>query len=147
MRTSSRFTIAIHTLLAIAYFDGKEKTTSNFLAASVGVNPVIIRRTLGQLKDAGLVTVEAGVGGAALAKGADEITLLDVLDAAEPAEAESAVHHSPAGIFGFHEHPNPACPVGGQIHAVLDARLDAAEEAMRASLAQATIADLMDELK
>ena len=136
MRTSSRFTIAVHVLLAVAYFQGREKTTSDFLAASAGVNPVVIRRTLGQLRKAGLVTVEAGVGGAALARPAGQITLLDAFDAAE----------SGANLFGFHEHPSPACPVGGHIHEVLDSRLAAAQSALRASLAQTTIADLLAEL-
>ena len=137
MRTSSRFTIAVHILLAIAYFDGREKTTSDFLAASAGVNPVVIRRELGKLKQAGLVTVEAGVGGAALARDPAAITLLDVLDAVEDQQAP---------LFGFHERPNPACPVGGSMHRVLDKRLDKACDALRASLRASTLADLLAEL-
>ena len=50
MQIPSRFTIATHMLIIIA-LEGKEsKVTSDFLAASVGVNPVIIRKTLSQLK-------------------------------------------------------------------------------------------------
>ena len=75
MQFSSRFTIAVHILLAVNEFDGQCKTTSFFLGNSVNVNPVIIRKTLGQLKEAGLVTVEAGVGGASLAKDPKKITL------------------------------------------------------------------------
>ena len=63
MQFSSRLPVAVHILLAIVEFEGKEKTTSTFLAGSVNVNPVIIRNTLGQLKTAGLVTVKAGEGG------------------------------------------------------------------------------------
>lgn len=140
MRTSSRFTIAVHTLLAIAYFSGKLKTTSELLASGVGVNPVIIRRTLGSLKKAGLVTVEAGVGGASLTRPAECISLLDVLDAVE------ADGHGEVELFSFHEHPNPACPVGGSIHNVLDDRLGRARDAMRASLAETSIADLKNEV-
>lgn len=58
----------MHTLLAIEYFKDKYKTTSDFIANSVQVNPVIIRQVLGQLKKAGLVDVQAGSGGASLAK-------------------------------------------------------------------------------
>lgn len=78
MQISSRFTIAVHTLLCIARFSGSQKVTSAFIAGSVNVNPVVIRRTLGQLKEAGIVLVEAGVGGATLARPAERITLLDV---------------------------------------------------------------------
>ena len=50
MQVPSRFTIAIHMLVIVA-LEGKEnKITSDFLASSVGVNPVIIRKTLSQLK-------------------------------------------------------------------------------------------------
>ena len=55
MQIPSRFTIATHMLIIIA-LEGKEsKVTSDFLAASVGVNPVIIRKTLSQLKKAELI--------------------------------------------------------------------------------------------
>ena len=59
MQFSSRLPIAVHVLLCIHTFDGAEKLTSDFLAGSVNVNPVIIRNTLGKLKAAGLVTVDA----------------------------------------------------------------------------------------
>ena len=136
MQISSRFTIGVHTLLCIAYFED-EKVTSNFIAASVTVNPVVIRRTLGQLKAAGLVTVEVGVGGASLAKDPRDITLLDVFDAVESA---------PEDLFSFHENPNPACPVGRSIHPLLDAKLASAQEALRADLRKTTLADLLQEM-
>ena len=106
MQFSSRLPIAVHILLAIVEFEGKEKTTSTFLAGSVNVNPVIIRNTLGQLKTAGLVTVKAGEGGASLAKKPGDVTLLDIFDAVEKEEV----------LFHFHENPNPECPVGKNVH-------------------------------
>ena len=39
MQITTRFTIAVHIITAIDYFNGKEKVTSSFLAESVGVNP------------------------------------------------------------------------------------------------------------
>lgn len=138
MRTSSRFTIAVHILLAIGYFDGKEKTTSDFIAQSVGVNPVIIRRTLGQLKTAGLVTVEAGVGGASLARDPHEVTLLDVFDAVEADEGNA--------LFGFHGHPNLDCPVGKSIHTILDPKIGDAQDALRESLRETTLDELLSDL-
>ena len=136
MQFSSRFPIAIHILLAIAEFEGKEKTTSVFLAGSVNVNPVIIRNTLRQLKSAGLVTVKAGEGGAALAKEPKAITLTDVFDAVEKEEE----------LFHFHENPNPQCPVGKNVHAVLDNRLFAIQDAMREKMSSITLQDLIDDM-
>lgn len=136
MQFSSRLPIAVHILLAIAVFEGREKTTSNFLAGSVNVNPVIIRNTLGQLKSAGLVTVRAGEGGSALAKLPREITLKDVFEAVEKDEE----------LFHFHDAPNPKCPVGRCVHAVLDDRLAAVRNAMLSSMASVTLQELLDDL-
>ena len=48
-------------MLIIIALKGKEsKVTSDFLASSVGVNPVIIRKTLSQLKKADLISVARG---------------------------------------------------------------------------------------
>lgn len=46
MQISSRFTIAIHILICIETFKNDKKITSEFLASSVNVNPVVIRRML-----------------------------------------------------------------------------------------------------
>lgn len=130
MKISSRFTIAVHTLMVIDLFSGAEKTTSEFIAASVGVNPVVIRRTLQSLKAAGLVNVKAGSGGAELAKPLSDTTLLDVFFAVDAVDGE---------MFGFHSDPNPACPVGRNIHAVLDGYLLSAQTAFERELAAVTL--------
>ncbi|MFR2769365.1 MAG: hypothetical protein ACLTAI_14300 [Thomasclavelia sp.] len=44
MQISSRFTIAVHIFACIDTFKDDYKITSDFLAASVNVNPVIIRK-------------------------------------------------------------------------------------------------------
>lgn len=136
MQFSSRLPIAVHILLAIVEFDGREKTTSTFLAGSVNVNPVIIRNTLRQLKTAGLINVKAGEGGASLAKEPKEITLLDVFDAVEKEEE----------LFHFHENPNPECPVGKNVHAILDKRLFDIRKTMREKMKSITLQDLIDDL-
>lgn len=136
MQFSSRLPIAVHILLAIVEFEGREKTTSVFLAGSVNVNPVIIRNTLGQLKAAGLVTVKAGEGGASLAKQPEDITLMDIFDAVEKEEA----------LFHFHENPNPKCPVGKNVHAVLDRRLFSIQKAMQEQMESITLQDLIDDM-
>ncbi len=135
MQISTRFSMAVHTLLVIGYFAPEQRATSTFIAKSVNANPVVIRRVLGQLKDAGLVEVEMGLGGATLARDAEQITLLDVYRAVESSEEH---------LFSFHEDPNPACPVGRNIHAALDGELDAAQAALENRLAQTTLADLLD---
>ena len=138
MQFSSRLPIAAHILMCIVRFGEDCKITSDFLAGSVNFNPVIIRKTLGQLKKAGLVRVEAGVGGASLAKSPEEITLLDIFRAVEPKEEP---------LFHFHENPNPACPVGREVHGILSGYLDAAALAMENQLRAVTIQQLMEDLR
>ena len=138
MKITSRFTVAVHTLLVIHYFEGKEKTTSEFIAASVNVNPVVIRRTLLSLKAAGLVEVKAGSGGASIAKDLKGITLFDVYRAVDSVDGD---------IFHFHENPNPACAVGKNIHAVLDTHLADAQRALENELKKVTLYDLTQELQ
>ncbi|HEL2111109.1 TPA: Rrf2 family transcriptional regulator [Streptococcus suis] len=139
MQISSRFTIASHILVLLALEGEKEKQTSTSIAGSVGVNPVIIRNILAQLKEAGLVQVARGVGGARLAQAPDKITLLQVYQAVE-------LFGEKGKLFGFHEQPNPACQVGRNIHPLLDSRLENAQSALEKELEQTTIADLLAEL-
>ena len=46
MQISSRFTIAVHVLICIGTFRNDYKITSDFLASSVNVNHVVIRRII-----------------------------------------------------------------------------------------------------
>ena len=138
MKITSRFTVAVHTLLVINTFQDKVKTTSEFIASSVNVNPVVIRRTMQSLKAAGMIDVKAGSGGARLARRPEDITLFDVYSAVDSVEGD---------LFHFHENPNPACPVGKNIHAVLDGYLIAAQNAFENELKKTTLGDLTAELE
>ena len=134
MQISSRFTLAIHIFACIDTFGNERKVTSDFLAGSTNVNPVIIRKILGQLKGAGLITVARGTGGTAVARPLDQITFLDVYRAVECVEN--------GDLFHFHENPNTDCPVGRNIHHILDDKLHKVQDAMEKELASITLADL-----
>lgn len=137
MQISSRFTIAVHILICIETFKDDYKITSDFLASSVNVNPVVIRRLLQQLKKAGIINVKRGSGGAYIEKPLDEITLLDVYNAVECIDN--------GNLFHFHENPNSRCPVGSNIHAVLDKRLDSIQQAMEREMSSVTLQDIADD--
>ena len=136
MQISSRFTIATHMLIVLALEGKKQKLTSDILAGSVGVNPVIIRKTLSQLKNAGMITVARGTGGAEIAKDLKDISLLDVYSAVECLGKSGQ-------LFSFHDKPNPDCPIGKNIHNVLDDRLAAIQAAMEAELAQTSLDEVV----
>ena len=139
MQISSRFTVAAHVLICIEMFKNERKVTSDFLASSVNVNPVVIRRILQQLKGAGIVTVTRGSGGADTAKPLDEITLLDLYNAVECVDD--------GALFHFHEDPNQLCPVGRNIHAVLDGRLEDIQRVMEEQMKSVTIRDIVEDTK
>ena len=134
MQISSRFTLAVHIFACIDTFQNEYKVTSDFLAGSTNVNPVIIRRILGQLKSAGLVEVARGSGGATVAKPLKDITFYDIYKAVECVDSGE--------LFHFHENPNPACPVGRNIHHILDEKLERVQNAMERELKSITLEDV-----
>ncbi len=135
MQISSRFTIAIHILTAVDTFQDDYKVTSDFLAGSINVNPVIIRRTMQALKGAGLIEVKRGTGGMGIARPLKQITLLDIFNAVEPLENGQ--------LFHFHENPNTACPVGRNIHAGLDDKLFSIQAAMEDKMRSISLEDVI----
>lgn len=139
MQISSRFTIAIHIFACIDTFKNEYKLTSDFLAGSINVNPVVVRRLLLQLKAAELITVARGSGGAAIAKPLEEITFLDVYNAVECVDSGE--------LFRFHENPNIACPVGRNIHNVLDDKLYRIQKALEDEMRKITLADVIKDTK
>lgn len=139
MQISSRFTIAIHVLTCIENFKNDYKITSDFLASSVNVNPVVIRRLMQQLKNAGLIEVQRGTGGIEPARPLNKITFYDIYNAVECVDNGE--------LFHFHENPNPMCPVGRNIHTALDFRLDEVQNAMENEMKKITIADVVKTTK
>lgn len=137
MQISSRFTIAVQVFACISAFEDQYKITSNFLASSVNANPVVIRRILQQLKSAGLIEVKRGSGGATIAKPLELITLLDIFKAVECVDGGQ--------LFHFHENPNSQCPVGRNIHNVLDDRLQKIQTVMEDEMRKTTVADIVND--
>ncbi|GGI16295.1 Rrf2 family transcriptional regulator [Gottfriedia solisilvae] len=134
MKISSRFTVAVH-ILSLVTIENSALCTSEWIAESVNTNPVVIRRVMGKLKNAGLIQVRRGTGGASLLRPLKDISLLDVYHAVEVVEEGE--------LFQFHENPNPNCPVGANIQAVLELILNRAQEAMERILDEVTMEELV----
>lgn len=135
MQVSTKFTIAIHLLVATEYFRKTRRVTSQFLAGSIGSNPVIVRNIMNQLRHAGLIEVKRGPGGITLTRPLSQITFLDVYNAVETNSADK--------LFRFHENPNPKCPVGGHIHEALDKDLHVIQDSFKAELANKNVGEVM----
>lgn len=131
--------MAAHMVCAIDYFGDTRPVTSTFLAGSIGTSPVMVRTIMGMLKQAGIISSSRGKSGITLARPLEQITLLDLWRAVDQSDADS--------LFHFHESPCPQCPVGGNIHAALDDRLKAAQQALEDQLARTTLADVEKDVR
>ncbi len=138
MKISTRFSIAVHILTLIDYEKGTP-VSSMMIAGSVNTNPVIIRRILGLLKEAGFVEVLRGPQGSILKKPVDDITLLDVFKAVNSLENEE--------LFDIHDSPNPRCPIGANIQNSLELFMVKSQEAMELVLADVTLRDIINQMK
>ncbi|WP_234734035.1 Rrf2 family transcriptional regulator [Tellurirhabdus bombi] len=128
---NARFSTAIHILTLLAGA-GEELLSSEYLAGSININPVLVRKELSNLRKHGLVISKEGKnGGSTLAKPAQLIHLSDVY---------KAVRQS-AFLAQTKNTPNPACPVGRQINSHLDRMYEEAENAILHKLGKVTLAD------
>ncbi|MCM3784848.1 Rrf2 family transcriptional regulator [Neobacillus mesonae] len=134
---TSRFSVGIHILTLLDY-NKESVNTSEFIAASVGTNPVVIRRIMGMLNKAGLVEVKPGVAGAKLKKDISDITLLDIYHAVHAVNEDS--------LFSLHDSPNPACDVGRNIQGSVEPIFTAAQKAMEDRLAQVKLSDIVTDV-
>ena len=124
MPASCRFAMGVHTLLLLAHSEG-QSLTSSAISGSTNTNPVVVRRLLCALHRAGLVQSQKGPhGGARLAHSPGQITLGDVYRAVETAEPLNRPR----------ARPNPKCPVGAQMEAVLNGIFASAQTALEREL-------------
>ena len=140
MQITSRFTIAVHIITAIDYFKEMDRVNSDFLAGSVGVNPVIVRTVIGKLREAGILETQRGSSGAELKKPLDQITFYDIYKAVDSVDEEE-------GLFHFHEQPNTDCPVGRNIHKALDGKLKVVQKAMEDEMKKISLADVVEDTR
>src|SRR6185312_12557286 len=137
MSTNSRFAVAVHVLSLMAW-SGEETLKSEQVAESVNTNPVVIRRMLLDLAQAGLVVSQTGsMGGSRLATDPAKTTLLDIYQALEC-----------RGVFSLHRQPpSRDCPVGVNIETVLGDVLLEVDSAVERVLENITINDVVKRLK
>lgn len=131
MKRDSRLSGVLHALLHMGEADAP--MTSDALAACLQTNPVVVRRTMAGLREAGLVASERGHGGGwRLARPLSGITLRDVHTAlGEPALTPEA---PPVESHG--------CLVEAAVNRSLEAAYAEARALIEARLAHITLADL-----
>jgi Rrf2 family protein len=115
-----------------------ELCPSTLLAKTVNTNPVVIRRLLLDLQEAGLVKTERGpAGGARLARAAGRIKVRDIYRAVE----------EPALFASHRRKPSQECPVGCRIEAVLEQLFQRASRALENELGAVTLEALVRKIR
>ena len=131
MRNDSRLSRMLHVLLHMARHEGP--MTSEAIGAMLGTNPVVVRRTMAGLRDAGYVRSDKGHGGGwIIACDLERVSLLDV-------------HRAVGGprIFTIgNEHSNPDCAVEQLVNEALENALRDAEALLVERLGAISLAEL-----
>ncbi len=131
MKRNSRLSLALHTLGHMAG-DPEQVRTSADIAEHAGTNPVVVRRVLGKLREAGLLTSEKGhAGGWRLARQPDQITMADVYLALDESLIATAA-----------DEESPDCSVEHALHRKVTSVMEEIEKNLIERLAATTIADV-----
>ncbi|KAB7772859.1 transcriptional regulator [Xanthomonas sp. LMG 12462] len=131
MKRDSRLSSVLHALLHMAEHEGP--MTSDALAQCLGTNPVVVRRTMGYLREAGIVTSDRGhAGGWRIHADLATVTLRQLHEAlGEPA------------LFAIgNRHESPECLVEQAVNAALEGTFAEAEALLLKRLSDITLADL-----
>ncbi len=138
MRSSRRFSMAVHILVFVAAHPTGTQVTSRMLADSIDTNAVLVRNVFQSLTEAGLLCASAGKGGGVrLIRPAADISLWDIYRAVECTDAEEVFHLCEG---------NSLCPVGQNIRGILLPHAQDAMDAMRGAWESVSVEDLLSEL-
>ena len=137
MHISTKCSIAVHCLIFINEYGDKKRVTSELLALSTGCNPVTIRSIISALKKDNILSVKFGTGGATLNCPLESISLYRICMAVEPDALEK--------FIGVHAIPSPLCPVGKNIHSVLELSYHKVRDDLKSSLQSITMKEVMEE--
>jgi len=124
----------LHVLIHMDRHD--QRSTSETIARMLETNPVVVRRTMGLLRDKGYVTSDKGHnGGWSLAKPLAEITLLDI---------HQALGSQSVFSIGLAT-DNPTCLVEQAVNQALEKAFDEAQQLLLQRLESITVASLADD--
>jgi Rrf2 family protein len=134
---NGQFQIAVHILTLLSKQPG-ELLSSEYIAGSININPVLVRKEIRNLRNYGLIDSKEGkTGGYSLAQPVQNITLSDVY---------KAVKLQPA-LGQAKNMPNPKCPVGRQISEHLNTLANDVDTAIINKLNTITLANFSQQFE
>ncbi|WP_312767862.1 Rrf2 family transcriptional regulator [Epilithonimonas sp.] len=132
---NTRFATAIHILTLLAK-DSQEWLTSDWIAGSVNVNPVIVRKELINLKKSGLIESRQGkVGGVRIAKNPEQINISDIYESVKNTEV----------LGKKNQNPNPLCNIGKDINKNLSLLFNDTDDLVLQFLKQKNLSDFSNQ--
>ncbi|WP_306622761.1 Rrf2 family transcriptional regulator [Chryseobacterium ginsenosidimutans] len=135
--SNTRFATALHIMTLLAKFP-QEWLTSDWIAGSINVNPVIVRKELSELRAAGLITSRLGKdGGTKLSKNAEEIKISDIYTAVKNNEV----------LGKKNQKPNPACSVGKEINNHLSMLFEQTDLLVKSFLGDKSLQEFTDQFE
>ncbi len=126
----TRFSVAVHVLILIS--ESPKPMDSEKMARSVGTNASYIRKILGLMKKADIVSSHRGIAGFSLSVPPEQLTLLRVYQA--------VMEEPKCHLLDIHQNASDACIVGRHIKPLLTGMFEQAENAFTRALSEQTLA-------
>mgnify|MGYP000010397264 FL=1 len=134
---NTRFSTALH-IMTILGSKPEEWHTSDWLAGSINVNPVVVRKEISVLREIGLVESKKGKeGGTRLGKNLNQITIAEIYNAVKNSEV----------LGKKNQHPNPQCEVGKVINQHLDLLFSETDEVVMNFLKEKSLKNFIEQFK
>ncbi|MBL1223436.1 Rrf2 family transcriptional regulator [Chryseobacterium sp. L7] len=134
---NTRFATAIHIMTLLAK-SPQEWLTSEWIAGSVNVNPVIVRKELSVLREAGLIISRQGKdGGTQLARNADQISISEIYKSVKNTDV----------LGKKNQNPNPACSVGKEVNVHLNTLFEETDQLVINFLGDKSLQEFSDQFE
>jgi len=134
---NTRFATSIHILTLLAQ-NPQEWLTSDWIAGSVNINPVIVRKELINLKSSGLIESKQGkIGGVKIAKNPEQISISEIYESVKNSEV----------LGKKNQNPNPLCSVGKDINKNLEFLFNETNDLVFQFLKEKKLSDFSNQFK
>ncbi|GAB0155820.1 Rrf2 family transcriptional regulator [Chryseobacterium sp. Alg-005] len=134
---NTRFATAVH-IMTLLEKSPQEWLTSEWMAGSININPVIVRKELSVLREAGLIISRQGKeGGSRLARNPESISISEIYSAVKNTEV----------LGKKNQNPNPACSVGKEINVHLNTLFDETDQLVIRFLGNKSLKEFSDQFQ